>query len=124
MRSSGMRALVGVGFSFLFALTAACGGSTPEAKAPGADPTDAPGVGSSAPDLTSDTANAGPTPEPPKTTAVSSTENGSDIIPPFSSGKEPATKKASSASTSAPATPGKGSKRTAGKKPKKKAPGA
>jgi hypothetical protein len=118
MRSSGTRALVALRFSFLFALTAACGGSAPEAKAPGVDAPDTPRVGSSAPDLTADTANAGTTPEAPKTTAVSSTDNGSDIIPPFSSGKDPATKKAASA------PPAKGSKKTAGKKPKKKAPGA
>jgi hypothetical protein len=122
MRSSGTRALVALGFSFLFGLTAACGGSAPEAKAPSIDATDAPRFGSSAPDLTSDTANAGTTPgtpsEAPKTSAVSSTDNGSDIIPPFSTGKDPATKKAASA------PPGKGSKKTAGKKPKKKAAGA
>jgi hypothetical protein len=124
MRSSGTRALVALGFSLLFGLTAACGGSAPEAKAPTADATDASRVGSSVPDLTSDTVNAGTTPEAPKTSAVSSADNGSDIIPPFTSGKDPATKKASSASTSAPASPGKGSKKTAGKKPKKKAAGA
>jgi hypothetical protein len=122
MRSSGTRALVALGFSVLFGLTAACGGSTPEAKAPGADPTDAPRVGSSAPDLTSDTSNASTTPvaspEAPKATAVSSSDNGSDIIPPFTSGKDPATKKAG------PGSAGKGSKKTAGKKPKKKAAGA
>lgn len=116
MRSIGTRALVAVGFSFLFGLTAACGGSAPEAKAPGGDPADMLRVGSGAPDLTSDTDNAGttPAPEAPKPAAVSSSDNGSDIIPPFSAGKEPATKKGS----------GKPSKKTAGKKPKKKAAGA
>ena len=124
MRSSGMRALVVVGFSCLFGLTAACGGGTPEAKAPGVDMADALRGGSAAPDPTSDTANAGttPTPDPPKTSAVSSSDNGSDIIPPFSAGKEPATKKGSSAAT--PGASGKPSKKTAGKKPKKKAAGA
>jgi hypothetical protein len=122
MRSFGTRALVAVGFSFLFALTAACGGAAPEAKAPSVDATDILRVGSGAPDLTSDTANAGTTPEAPKPAAVSSADNGSDIIPPFSAGKDPATKKASSADKAAPS--GKPSKKTAGKKPKKKAAGA
>jgi hypothetical protein len=121
MRLFGTRALVAAGFSFLFGLTAACGGSAPEVKAPGSDPADMLRVGSAAPDLTSDTANAGttPAPEAAKPAAVSSSDNGSDIIPPFSAGKEPATKKGSSA-----AAPGKASKKTAGKKPKKKAAGA
>ena len=122
MRSSGTRALVALGFSFLLALTAACGGSAPEAKAPGVDATDTPRVGSNPLDLPSDAASGATTtaatPEPPKTSAVSSTDNGSDIIPPFTSGKDPATKKG------APASPSKGSKKTAGKKPKKKAAGA
>jgi hypothetical protein len=124
MRSFGTRALVAVGFSFLFGLTAACGGSAPEAKAPGGDPADMLRVGSGAPDLTSDTANAGttPAPEAPKPAAVASSDNGSDIIPPFSAGKEPATKKGSSAAASGAS--GKPSKKTAGKKPKKKAAGA
>lgn len=124
MRSSGTRALVALGFSVFFGLTAACGGSAPEAKAPNADATDAPRVGSGAPDPTEGTTSPSTTPDAPKTSAVSSADNGSDIIPPFTSGKEPATKKTSSASTSAPASPGKGSKKTAGKKPKKKAAGA
>lgn len=114
MRSSVTRALVALGFSVLFGLTAACGGSAPEAKAPAVDTTDSARVGSTAPDLTSDTASADTTPEAPKTTAVSSTDNGSDIIPPFTSGKEPATKKAGAAS------PGKAPKKTAAKKRKKK----
>ncbi len=126
MRSFGTRVLVAAGFSVLFGLTAACGGSAPEAKAPVADPADALRGGSSTPDLTADTGSASTTPEAPKP-AVVSADNGSDIIPPFSSGKEPATKKSASASTSAAASPGaapKGSKKTAGKKPKKKAAGA
>jgi hypothetical protein len=125
MRSFGTRALIVVGFSFLFGLAAACGGSAPEAKAPGGDPADMLRVGSGDPDPTSDPANAGttPAPEAPKPAAVSSSDNGSDIIPPFSAGKEPATKKGSSAA--APGTSsGKPSKKTAGKKPKKKAAGA
>ena len=112
MRSSVTRAVIALGFSSLFALTAACGGSAPEAKAPTADPADGLRGGSSAPDLPTDTAASNP--EPPKTTAVSSTDNGSDIIPPFTSGKEPA--------NAAPSK--KGAKKTAGKKPKKKAAGA
>lgn len=106
------RALAAAGFSFLFALTAACGGSTPEAKAPGADPTAAPGVGSSAPDPASDSAMAGVGADAPKPTvaAVVSADNGSDIIPPFTSSKSPATTKKASAA--------KASKKTSGKKKK------
>jgi len=118
MRSSVTRAVIALGFSSLFALTAACGGSAPEAKAPTADPADGLRGGSPAPDLAADSASTSTTsatnPDPPKTTAVSSTDNGSDIIPPFTSGKEPA--------NAAPSK--KGAKKTAGKKPKKKAAGA
>lgn len=104
------RSLAAAGFSLLFALTAACGGSTPEAKAPGADATDAPRVGSSAPDPVSDGSGSAASADAPKPTlaAVVSAENGSDIIPPFSASKEPATKKS-----------GKSSKKSGGK-PKKK----
>lgn len=102
------RSLVAAGFSILFALTAACGGSTPEAKAPGADATDAPRVGSSAPDPASDSSSPASADAPKPTVAVASAENGSDIIPPFSASKEPATKKS-----------GKSSKKS-GAKPKKK----
>ena len=121
MRSFGTRALVAVGFSFLVGLTAACGGSAPEAKTPGGDPGDMLRAGSGAPDPTSDTANAGTTPaaDAPKPAPVASSDNGSDIIPPFSARKEPATKKGAPA-----AAPGKAGKKTAGKKPKKKAAGA
>ncbi len=104
------RALAAAGFSFLFALTAACGGAKPEAKSPGANADGAPGVGSSAPDLVSDNSAAAAAADAPKpTVAVVSADNGSDIIPPFSSSKEPA-KKSSNA---------KGS-RKGGAKPKKK----
>ena len=102
------RSLVAAGFSLLFALTAACGGSTPEAKAPGADATDAPRVGSSAPDPVSDGSAVASADAPKPTVAVASADNGSDIIPPFSATKEPATKKS-----------GKSSKKSGGK-PKKK----
>jgi hypothetical protein len=100
MQHRAVRALAAAGFSMLFALTAACGGSTPEAKAPGSDPTDAPRVGSSAPDQVSDTSVSSATTEAPKPTpAVASADNGSDIIPPFSSSKEPATKKSGKSTT-------------------------
>ncbi len=93
------RALAAAGFSVLFALSAACGGSAPEAKAPGADATGAPRVGSSAPDTASDVGAAPASTEAPKpTVAVVSAENGSDIIPPFSASKEPATKKSAKSS--------------------------
>ena len=108
MRSSGTRALTAVGFSFLFALTAACGGSKTEAKAPAADATDATRVGSGAPDPSPPETTSG-TPEAPKNTAVASADNGSDIIPPFSPSKD-APKKAS---------PAKEKKKTSAK-PKKK----
>jgi hypothetical protein len=100
------RSVAAAGFSLLFALTAACGGSAPEAKAPGAD---APRIGSSAPDAVSDTSGSAASTDAPKpTVAVASADNGSDIIPPFSASKEPATKKS-----------GKSSKKS-GAKPKKK----
>ena len=103
------RSLAAAGFALLFAFTAACGGSTPEAKAPGADATDAPRVGSSAPDPMSDGSGSAASTNAPKTSvAVASADNGSDIIPPFSPSKEPATKKS-----------GKSSKKSGGK-PKKK----
>jgi hypothetical protein len=108
MRSFGAQALSAVGFSFLIALTAACGGSKPEAKAPAPDAAEAPRVGSDTPDPSSAS-----TSEPPKNTAVASSDNGSDIIPPFTAGKEPATKKAA---------PAKGQKK-AGKPKKKSAKG-
>ena len=107
MRPSCTRALAAVGFSFLFALTAACGGSKQEANAPSADAAAAPRVGSGAPDLTSpETTSA--TPEAPKNTAVASADNGSDIIPPFSPAKDTPSKKANP------------TKKKAGGKPKKK----
>ena len=105
MRSPCSRALSAAGFSLLFALTAACGGSKQEAKAPGADAAEAARVGSSAPDLSPES-----TSEAPKNSTVASSDNGSDIIPPFTSSKEPAKK----------ATAPKGSKK-APAKPKKKA---
>jgi hypothetical protein len=105
MQSFARSALATAGFSVLFALTAACGGSQKEAKAPGGDPTDPAAVGSSSPAPIPETT----TPEPPKPTAVASADNGSDIIPPFTSSKEPAAKKASPAKTSkkGPAKPKK-----------------
>lgn len=111
MRFSVSRALVGVGFSALFALTAACGGSKPEAKAPETEAANSASVGSPDPVPVAD----GPTPDLPKSIAAdNSTANGSEIIPPFSGSKD---------TPAAPATgkkaPGKGGKKTAAK-PKKK----
>lgn len=106
MRFSGSRALSAAGFSVLFALTAACGGSKPEAKVPTTDSADAPRVGSGAPDPSPES-----TSEPPKTTAVSSTNDGSDIIPPFTASKDPPGAKKAAAT--------KGAKKS-GAKPKKK----
>jgi hypothetical protein len=102
MRSFG----TAIGFSFLIALTAACGGSKPEPKAPTTESAEVPRGGSSAPDPSPES-----TTEPPKSPPVASGDNGSDIIPPFTAGKEPATGKKSS--------PGKAPKKGAGK-PKKK----
>ena len=84
MRSSGTRALATLGFSFLVALTAACGGSHSDAKAPTVASAETPRVGSDSPDLSPASTNSTPA-EPIKTSAVSSTDNGSDIIPPFTS---------------------------------------
>lgn len=103
MRSPGSRALSAAGFSFLLALTAACGGSKPEAKAPGADSGEAARVGSSAPDLSPES-----TSEAPRSAAVASADNGSDIIPPFTSSKDPPKKAtATKAPKKAPARPKK-----------------
>ena len=109
MQHRATRAFAAAGFSLLFALTAACGGSAPEAKVPGADPTDAPRVGSSAPDPASDSSTAGVGADAPKPTvaAVVSADNGSDIIPPFSSSKEPATKKSAKSSKKSGSKPAK-----------------
>jgi hypothetical protein len=113
MRSSGTRALnlaSAIGFSFLIALTTACGGSKPEAKAPSTSAAEVERVGSPSPDPSPESTTT-PT-EPPKA-AVVSAENGSDIIPPFTATKEPATtpKKAG----------GKGPKKGAAKPKKKQA---
>jgi hypothetical protein len=108
MQHRALRALAAAGFTVLFALTAACGGSAPEAKAPGSDPTNAPRVGSSAPDQASDTSVSSASTEAPKpAVAVASADNGSDIIPPFSSSKEPATKKSAKSSKKSGAKPKK-----------------
>lgn len=72
MRISGSRAFAAVGFSVLLALTAACGGSNPEAKAPTPPPTEvaeSTPVGSPAP-----AASPESTSEPPKDTTPSSTK--------------------------------------------------
>jgi hypothetical protein len=117
MRSIGTKALGhlgAIGFSFLIALTAACGGTKSEAKAPTTASADAPRVGSGSPDLSPESTTT-TSADPPKSPAVASADNGSDIIPPFTAGKEPA---AATGTTTKAA--GKGSKKGAGK-PKKKA---
>jgi len=108
MRFSGARALATVGFSVLCALTAACGGSKPEAKAPTTEVAESTPVGSPAPALSPES-----TSEPPKDTTPSSTKDGSDIIPPFGAGKD-----ATAAPTGKKST-AKGAKKSG--KPKKKA---
>lgn len=100
----GSKILTGVGFSVLFSLAAACGGTKQEAKAPEADTTDSAKTGSSgsdpaeaallkdapAPTSQKDTTPQ-PTNDPPKGTTKSSTADGSDIVPPFSGGSAAAT---------------------------------
>ncbi len=109
MRISSSRAFAAVGFSVLFALTAACGGSKPEAKAPTTKVAESTPVGSPAPAVSPES-----TSEPPKDTTPSSTKDGSDIIPPFTAGKDPAAAPAGKKSTAT-----KGAKKGGGK-PKKK----
>ncbi|MBX3219087.1 MAG: hypothetical protein KF795_01130 [Labilithrix sp.] len=106
MRSLGARALATLGFSFLIALMAACGGTHQEARAPGDDAADAPRVGSASPDpsIAGDTSDE---PAPSAPSASSGADDGSDIIPPFPSSKGGAKK----------ATP---AKKKAGGKSKKK----
>jgi len=74
--------------SFLVLLLAACGGANQEAKAPTTDSAEVPRDGSPTPG-----ADVIPDPpktktEPVKTSAVSNTSDGSDIIPPFTAGKD------------------------------------
>ncbi len=107
MRFSGARALATVGFSVLCALTAACGGSKSEAKAPTTEVAESTPVGSPAPALSPES-----TSEPPKDTTPSSTADGSDIIPPFTAGKGATAGPASKKSTT------KGAKKSG--KPRKK----
>jgi hypothetical protein len=75
--------------SFLLLMIAACGGSQQEAKAPTTSSADVPRDGSPAPaaDLPPDPPKAEKN-EPVKTSAVSHTDDGSDIIPPFTAGKD------------------------------------
>lgn len=110
MRISSSRAFAAVGFSVLFALTAACGGSKPEAKAPITEVAESTPVGSPAPAVSPES-----TSEPPKDTTPSSTKDGSDIIPPFTAGKDPAAAPAGKKSTAT-----KGAKKGGGGKPRKK----
>ena len=109
MRISSSRAFAVVGSSVLFALTAACGGSKPEAKAPTTEVAESTPVGSPAPAVSAES-----TSEPPKDTTPSSTKDGSDIIPPFTAGKDPAEASAGKKSTAT-----KGAKKGGGK-PRKK----
>jgi hypothetical protein len=92
------RSLVAVGFTCLLALVGACGGTKQEAKAPSTDAADTLRDGSSAPDPQASLTGADmPTPskadppksEPIKTTAVSNTADGSDIVPPFTASASP-----------------------------------
>jgi len=84
---------------------AACGGSKQEAKAPTTDSADVPRDGSPTPGADVSVDPPVSKAEPVKTTAVSNTADGSDIIPPFTADKK----------QDAPAA-----KSTKKKKPKKK----
>ena len=71
-------------FSLFLVLIAACGGAQQEAKAPTTESADVVRDGSSAPDpAASLPPSETPKAEPIKTTAVSNTADGSDIVPPF-----------------------------------------
>ncbi|MBX3198332.1 MAG: hypothetical protein KF894_09400 [Labilithrix sp.] len=106
MRSFGARALATLGFSFLIAIMAACGGAQQEARAPGDEAADAPRVGSAFPDPSIE-GDPSDDPAPGAPAASSGADDGSDIIPPFPSSKGGAKK----------ATP---AKKKAGKSKKKK----
>ncbi|HEY8074024.1 MAG TPA: hypothetical protein VIF62_07945 [Labilithrix sp.] len=84
--------------SFFLVLIAACGGSQPEAKTPTTDSADVVRDGSSAPDPSVAAASLPPTEtpkaEPVKTSAVSNTADGSDIVPPFTASSPDQDKKA------------------------------
>jgi hypothetical protein len=83
--------------SFFLVLIAACGGSQPEPKTPTTDSADLVRDGSSAPDPTAAAslpATDTPKSEPVKTSAVSNTADGSDIVPPFTSSTPDQDKKA------------------------------
>jgi hypothetical protein len=111
--STRLRALGLLGFSFVISLTAACGGAAQEAKAPTTDAAAVLADGSGAQDkstLITPTASDVP---PPKTSAVSSKDDGSDIVPPFTAG---ATKEAAKEPAKKAGKPKKG----ASAKPKKK----
>jgi hypothetical protein len=113
MQHRAVRGFAAAGFAVLFALTAACGGSAQEAKAPGVDPA---AVGSAAPDPVSDTSTTGAVAsapaEAPKA-AVVSAENGADIIPPFSSSKAAPEKKKSGGAKASKKSSAKPKKKTA-----------
>jgi hypothetical protein len=119
----GPRALAAAGFSVLLALTTACGGSHPEAKAPETEAAAGTPVGSVAPDPAPPAPDA-PLPDPPKsvtadTAGASTDKNGSDIIPPFSTNKDGTPNAASSTgNTPKKSGPAKGQKKKG--KPKKK----
>ncbi len=98
--------------SLLFAFTVACGGSNPEPKAPTTDSADpAPAAADPAPAPAADKTPDPPKSEPVKTSAVSNTKDGSDIVPPFTANKDdpPSTTTTSTASKddAKPAAPAK-----------------
>ena len=74
--------------SLLFAACVACGGSTPEPKAPVTEAADStpPAPESAAEKSLTSTTSADLKSAPVKTSAVSNTSDGSDIIPPFTAG--------------------------------------
>ncbi|HEY8078197.1 MAG TPA: hypothetical protein VIF62_28915, partial [Labilithrix sp.] len=80
--------------SLLFAFTVACGGGTPEPKTPATDNADTTAASTDTPSTTDPApAAADKSPDPPKsapvkTSAVSNTADGSDIVPPFTASKD------------------------------------
>ena len=120
--------------SLLFAFTVACGGGNPEPKTPATDnadttaaSTDTPAANDSAPSAAQDKTPDPPKSAPVKTSAVSNTADGSDIVPPFTASKDsPDTASTSSGASKddTSQTPAPAKKKGKAKKKKKKDPNA
>lgn len=92
------------GAAFLVTCTSlfACGGPAQPAESPATAVADSPRSGSTTPDPAGGAANQEALPPAP-TTATSSTDNGSDIIPPFSKTKKSRGKPSRRSSRKSPA---------------------